>query len=254
MRLFITSFLLWVGIAPLQAQITVSGTVLDNSKLNYVEGVRVLSTQGKMSYTDSLGRYNITTQKGDSLFFIYNNKPTQKFAVNKIGNYNQFDIALLVPVKSKYSVLKEVVVYSKSYKEDSIENRQNYASIFSYNKPRFETSVVPGGGVGLDVNELINMFRFRRNKSLKKFQQRLETEEQEKYVNYRFSKNNVKRITQLKGAALDTFLVWYRPSYEFTSKSSEIQFNQYVLNASYHFKRTYNIGTGEAKLEKPTTL
>ena len=74
---------------------------------------------------------------------------------------------------------------------------------------------------------------------MKAFQKRLEADEQEKYVNYRFNKIFVRRITQLNGKGLDTFLVWYRPSYEFTSNSSEIEFNQYVLNASYHFKKMY---------------
>jgi hypothetical protein len=218
-------------------QIIVSGNVLDNSKTNFVEAVRVISTGGKIAITDSLGHYSISTNKGDSLYFVYNNKPTQKFPVNTISNIGQFDISIHLNVKSKYSVLKEVVVFSKSYKYDSLENRQNYAEVFSFHKPRVETSITPGGGVGMDANELINMFRFRRNKRLQKFQERLEAEEKEKYVNYRFNKTFVKRITQLKGTALDTFLVWYRPTYEFASTSSEIEFNQYILDASYQYKR-----------------
>ena len=69
----------------------------------------------------------------------------------------------------------------------------------------------------------------------------------EKYVNYRFNKIFVRRVTQLKSPLLDTFLVWYRPTYEFASTSSELDFNQYILNASYHFKKTFI--AGEAKKE-----
>jgi hypothetical protein len=232
---------------PVFAQTTVSGIVLDKSKTNYVEAVSVMTTSGKVTFTDSLGRYSIATKKEDSLYFVYNNKPTQKFAVGTIPNPDQFDISIHLNVKSRFTVLKEVIVYTKTYKTDSLENRQNYAEAFSYHKPRIETSIVPGGGVGLDANELINMFRFKRNKRLKKFQLMLEAEEQEKYVNYRFSKKFVKRITQLTSPALDSFLIWYRPSYTFTSTSSEIEFNQYVLNASYHFKQI--MGIGPAKKE-----
>lgn len=224
------------------AQSEVSGTVLDNSKKNYVEGVRVLSTGGKIAFTDSLGRYSIPAGKGDSLFFVYNNKPTQKFPVSAILNTAQFDISLLVPVQSKYSILKEVIVYSKSFRQDSAENREAYGNVFSFHKPRIETSVAPGGGVGMDLNELINMFRFRRNKNLKAFQHRLEAEEKEKYIDFRFNKSTVRRITQLKGAALDTFMVWYRPTYEFTGNSSEISFTQYVLNAYYQYQKIAGMG------------
>ncbi|MGZ5192100.1 MAG: hypothetical protein ACXWCZ_13915, partial [Flavisolibacter sp.] len=79
------------------------------------------------------------------------------------------------------------------------------------------------------------------NKQLRSFQQRLELQEQDKYVDYRFSKTFVKRITGLQEPMVDTFLVWYRPSYEFTRLSSELAFNQYVLNASYQFRKLWLI-------------
>ncbi len=219
------------------AQLTVRGTVVDRSKVNRVENVRVVSTGGMFAMTDTMGHYSIPVHAGDSLTFIYNNKPTQQFAVNDIANIAAFDISLHLDIESRYSVLKEVVLYSKSYRQDSLENRQDYADVFGYQKPGISTSVVPGGGVGADVNELINIFRFRRNKRLKSFQQRLEVQEQDKYVSYRFNHLTVSRITGLQGQALDSFMVWYRPSYEFCRNSSEVVFTQYILNASYQFNK-----------------
>jgi hypothetical protein len=245
LRIFFTFLLICFYCTHAYAQIRVSGTVLDKGKINYVEGVQVINTGGKIAFTDSVGHYSIVAKKGDSLYFVYNNKPTQKFAVAGIPNPEQFDISIHLNIASKFTVLKEVIVYAKNYKNDSLENRQNYAEVFSFQKEGIGTSIAPGGGVGLDANALINMFRFKRNKRLKAFQLRLEAEEQEKYVNYRFSKTFVRRITQLQGAALDTFLIWYRPSYEFASTSSLIDFNQYVLNASYHYKKIMGIGEGK---------
>lgn len=219
------------------AQLTVKGTVVDRSKINRVENVRVVSTGGMFTMTDTIGHYNILVHPGDSLSYIYNGKPTQQFAVNDIPNIAAFDISLHIDIESKYSVLKELVLYSKSYQQDSLENRENYANVFGYQKPGISTSVVPGGGVGADVNELINIFRFKRNKRLKNFQQRLEVQEQDKYVSYRFNHLTVGRITGLQGQALDSFMVWYRPSYEFCRTSSELVFTQYVLNASYQFNK-----------------
>jgi hypothetical protein len=218
------------------AQFTIRGTVFDSSKKNYVEAVRVESSGGRYALTDSMGRYVITVAENDSLSFIYQNKPTQKFIVKDIPNINQFDISLHVHVKSRYSILKEVVVYSRHYREDSIENRQVYGDIYNFRKPTIRTSVSPGGAVGADVNEIINMFRFKRNKQLQKFRARLEQQEQDKFVSYRFNKKFVGRITQLKGAELDTFMVRYVPSYEFASMADEVTFNKYILNSSYAFK------------------
>ena len=236
MRSFLFLLLFLTGAPTLRAQFTVSGTVFDSSKINYVENVRVVSTGGLFTVTDSMGRYSINTSEKDSLVFYYNNKPTQKFAVRSVTDPSHFDISLRVNVKSKYSMLKEVRVYSRSYRQDSLENRQTYADIYSYTKPGVKTSISPDGGVGADLDELINIFRFKRNKRIKAFQRRLEMQEQEKYVDYRFNKVNVRRITGLLGASLDTFLVWYRPDYGFARACDEITFNQYILSAFYQFQ------------------
>jgi hypothetical protein len=220
----------------LTAQLMISGTVYDSSRLNPVQDVKVLSNSGKFTYTDSTGRYKLPANENDSLSFIYRDKPTVKFAVKDIADPSSFDISLRVKVRSKYSTLKEVIVIARSYHEDSMENRQIYGDVYNFRKPTIRTSVSPDGAVGADVDEIINMFRFRRNKRLKAFQARLEKQEQDKFVDYRFNKNFVRRATQLKGDELDTFMVRYRPSYEFASMADEVTFHKYVLNASYRFK------------------
>ena len=208
----------------------------DSSKLNYVEGVKVYSTAGVFAVTDTMGRYSIMVRDNDSLYFVYNNKPTMKFPVSKVEDPMAFDISIKTRVNSKYKVLKEVFVYSNTYKQDSIANRQEYGKVFNYRKPGLTSTTDVNGGVGFDLAEIINVFRFRRNKYLAKFRDRLEQEEEEKYVDAKFSRSNVSRMTGLKGNDLDSFMVWYRPTYEFVSTRNEVEFTQYVLSASYHYK------------------
>lgn len=240
MKLFLKIFLLLLvfnsAANKLSAQLTVTGTVFDSSRRNYVKDVRVESTGGKFVITDSMGHYKIPVNEKDSLVFIYNNKPTQKFVVKEIADLSQFDISLHVNVKDGIKTLKEVVVFARSYREDSMENRQTYARVYNFQKPTIRTSVSPGGIAGADVNEIINIFRFNRTKRLKAFQARLEQQEQDRYVSYRFNKNFVRRITQLQGAELDTFMIRYLPTYEFASTADEVSFNRYILNSSYAFK------------------
>ena len=226
----------FIGNKELKAQLTLSGTVYDSSKINFIPDVRVVSTGGLFAITDSLGKYHILVNEKDSVSFVYKNKPTQKFAVKTIGNTQQFDISLRVTYRGKYSLMKEVTVFSRSYRQDSLENRRTYASVFNYQKPGIKTNISPDGMVGADPNEIINMFRFKRNRNLRKFQLRLEEEEKDKYVSYRFNKIFVRRITQLQGTQLDNFLLLYRPTYDFTSQADELTFNQYILNCSYEYK------------------
>lgn len=220
----------------LSAQFVLSGTVFDSSKINYVPDVRVTNNAGLSTFTDSLGKYSLMVTANDSVTFNFRNKSTQKFAVKTISDPSHFDISLKVNYKGKYSTLKEVIVFSKTYQQDSIENRELYKQVYNFEKPGLKTSTSPSGIVGADVNEIINIFRFKRNKRLKTFQLRLELEEQQKYIDYRFNKTTVKRITGLQGAQLDLFLLRYRPDYEFTSNADELIFNQYILNNYYKFK------------------
>ena len=184
-----------------------------------MELVSVLSTSGTGTVTNADGYYEIEVTEKDSIWFSYLNKPTVKFPVMRIGNPMQFDISLQVNVP----VMKEVKILPRNYRLDSLRNRQDYAKIFNYQKPTLKT-VTPqyGAAVGFDLDEIINMFRVKRNRSMASFQRRLLMEEQDKYVEFRFNKALVRRLTLLDGAELDSFMRVFKPSYTFTSNKLSI--------------------------------
>ncbi len=158
-----------------------------------------------------------------------------------MSNYNAFDISLQVRTNDKYKLLNNVVVFSNNYKRDSIENRLTYSKVFEREKPGISSTYEPGGAAGFDLDALIGIFQFRKNKSNIAFQKRLVNEEQDKYIDYRFSPKTVSRITGLKGDTLDLYRKFYRPDYYFTSKATLAQFYEYILNTSYKFKREEGI-------------
>lgn len=213
---------------------TIRGVVYDSSRNFPLEAVSVMATSGNGTVTNAEGSYEIRVTEKDSIWFSYLNKPTIKFPVIKIGNPMQFDISLQVSVP----ILREVKIFPKNYKLDSIRNRQDYAKVFNYQKPGLKI-VTPssGAGVGFDLDELINVFRFRRNKSMLSFQQRLLAEEQEKFIDYRFNKALVRRLTLLEGVELDKFMQLFRPSYLFTKISGDYEFRMYIKQSLYRYKR-----------------
>ena len=223
-----------------KAQLTISGNVYDSTKVIPVKNVLVQSTAGTSAKTDSSGHYDIVVTDKDSLTFIYLNKPTAKFAVKDIQNIGNFDISLRIRLHEKYKMLQEVRVYSKSYQQDSAENREDNAGAFNFQKPGVGSSMSSySGAAGLDLDEFINIFRFKRNKQMLSLQKRLIEQEQEKYIDYRFNKTLVKRITRLEGTALDSFMIMYRPDYEFARQSTTVEFYQYILNASYNYRASF---------------
>lgn len=207
------------------AQFRVKGTVYDSSRIYRIEAVTVMSSNGRMAITDSLGRYQITVGEKDSIWFSFLGKPTPKYPVLKIPDINQFDIAL----RLKSNIMQEVRIKSRNYREDSIQNRKDYAKVFDFRRPNVAsmTSIGPTGA-GIDLDELIRVFQFRKNKSMEKFRERLEEQERQKFIDHRFSKALVKRLTALDGDALNLFMLKYRPSYAFALTATEYDFQMYI--------------------------
>ena len=223
------------------AQILISGNVYDSSKLYAVPGVNVLSTSGSGTITDSTGAYHLLVTNGDSIRFSYNGKSTVKFPIKTIKNYNSFDISLRVRVKEKYKLLNPVTIFTDSYEKDSLENRESYSKIFGDETSGIHSTFDPGGVAGLDLDAMIGMFQFRKNKQQLAFKNRLLDEEQERYIDYRFSSKTISRITGLKGDNLEKYKKLYRPNYYFVANSSLAEFYQYLLNTSYAFKKQEGI-------------
>jgi hypothetical protein len=174
--------------------------------------------------------------ENDSIWFSYLNKPTIKFPVQKILTPFAFDISLQVSVPE----LKEVRIMPRNYRQDSLQNREDYAKIFNYRKPGLRT-VTPqsqyGAAVGFDINEIINAFRFKRNRSMLSFQRRLVAQEQEKYVDHRFSKALVRRLTGADGQELENFMLVYRPPYFFVVAAGDYDFQKYIKDSYERFKK-----------------
>lgn len=227
--------------SPAFGQVKISGTVYDSTKLYGVPNVIVTSTSGSEAVTDSLGAYHINVSENDSISFYFRGKSTIKFAVTSITDYTSFDISLRVRINAKYKLLSGVTVFSNTYHYDSTENRMEYSKIFDYEKPGLHSSFEPGGAAGLDLDALVDMFKFRKRKENLAFQKRLIEDEQERYINYRFSPKVVHRITGLSGDTLTRYMKLYTPSYLFVVSSTLAEFYQYILNTSYAFKKEEGI-------------
>jgi hypothetical protein len=230
---FLAAFLLVLSAGSVSAQYKIKGTVYDSSRIYRIEAVTVHSTGGRMTMTDSLGHYQIETGEKDSIWFSFLGKPTPKYPVLKIADVTQFDIALQL----KSDIMQEVRIKSHSYRLDSIQNRKDYAKVFNFHRPTVGsmTSIGPNGA-GIDLDELIRVFQFRKNRSMEKFRERLEEQERQKFIDHRFSKALVKRLTNLDGEDLNVFMLKYRPGYAFTLTASEYDFQMYIKKCFEQFK------------------
>ncbi len=217
---------------------TISGIVYDISGRMPIEAVMVY-TKFSSTQTDSLGRYLITLQPKDSLTFSLFGKSTQKFALDQIEDQSNFNVMIHVNGFD----LPEVRVRNSYYRYDSIQSRMDYAKYFNYNPPGLKMSnqqnMFGNGGItiGFDVNEIINMFRFKRNRNAQFLQNRLIYQEQEKYINYRFTKRFVQKLTKLDGPRLDVFMEYCKPSYPTLALLNDLELGYFIQQKFIQFKR-----------------
>lgn len=208
-----------------------------------LEAVSVVSTSGRGTITDSNGNYVITVNEDDSLAFSYLGKSTMKFPVSSMNRVTGFDIALHVGAE-----LNEVRVAPRNYHMDSLQNRKDYQKVFDYQKPGFSlTSPGQGLGVGVDLDALIDIFRFQKKRRMLAFQRRLEEEEEDNFIDHRFNRSIVKKITRFDGSELDSFMVRYKPSYEFTKVTTDYEFYDYIKLAA----KEYKTGKKRGEMRRP---
>ncbi|RFM30317.1 peptidase associated/transthyretin-like domain-containing protein [Deminuibacter soli] len=219
----------------------IQGTVYDYTNKRPVEAVTVLSTSGGVAITDTLGKYRVPVRQGDSIWFSYLGKNTMKYRVDTIENTAAFEIALHVDIH----LLPEVRVRSSNYKFDSVQNRLDYAKIFNYRKPRLTTSsnppstYTPGSlTVGLDLDAIIDMFRVKKMRSMMALQKRLLQQEQDKYIDHRFTKRLVRQLTNADSTNVDIFMNTYRPSYELLQLFNDLELGYYIQQSYKNYIAT----------------
>jgi hypothetical protein len=204
-------------------QVEVSGTVYDRSQLFVMPRVSVMSASGRGTMTDSVGHYIIRLPSGDSVYFSYLGKATMKFPIKGGQSTYPLNISLAVTVDS----LPLVVVRPKLYRYDSLANRDEYRKVFEY-EPDYLTG---SGGFNLDM-----LFNAKKNRQMLALQRRLVEQEQDRYIDHRFNKTLVRKITGLQSAELDTFMKTYRPTYEFIQNcENDYEFYKYIRDCGRRF-------------------
>jgi hypothetical protein len=227
--ILLTLLFFWSGQMVI-GQVLIKGTVYDRSQRVGLPGVSVMGTSGGGTATDSMGNYSIRLALGDSIYFSYLGKFTARTPVRDINPDQPFDMSLEVGVES----LPTVFVQSRNYLLDSLETRKEYKKIFDYGG-NYVDDLKAGRsgksmGIGVDFDMLLRPGQVRRTLA---FQKRLLEEEQDNYVDHRFSPSVVHRVTGLESPQLDSFMRVYRPSFEFLQTlTTDYEFYKYIADCA----------------------
>jgi hypothetical protein len=186
-------------------------------------------TQGRYDLSDEDGSYRIQAAAGDHIAFsAVGHKPDTLTVTASIltASYPVF-------LEIKPQTLATARVEFTNYQLDSLDRRKEYGWVYEQgHEKRFEQQR-PGDGVGVNMNIFRNTSTAARQR--KELEKRLAKEEQEYYVDFRYSKEYVARITRLQGDSLKMFMKKYRPSYDYCRRAATVDILVYINDCYKQF-------------------
>ncbi|MCX8474095.1 MAG: hypothetical protein ORN85_10665 [Sediminibacterium sp.] len=234
-KIFIIYSLFLISFNALGQKKIIYGQVFDSRSLYPLKNVSVEGNAGLLKLTDSNGFYEIFINYGDSIWFSYNGKNSEKFSTKSI-----YDGNLNIMLHLQISNLPEVTVFNRNYHLDSLLNRKEYSKYFNYEpglKIGTTNNTLGQIGAGIDLESLVNLFRTRYNRHMEALQNRLIDDEQNKYVDHRFNRVLVKKITHLQEPDLSKFMAEYRPQYNLVTNFNDLELAVYIQESFYEFMR-----------------
>jgi hypothetical protein len=217
-----------------RAQSMLAGRIFRKNSSEILIAVTVKNiSQSRYGSSDQGGNYRIPALSGDTLVFSrvgYNN---DTLIVYSTMLFNGFDIYL----KAHEESLPEVFVDAMSkYRTDSLKRREDYAFLLDKKHPvKLWNEKRPGDAPGLNFSPI--GFFSRKEKQKRLLKSKLKTEDEQEYIDAKFSVGLVAQLTRLTGDSLKQFIYLYRPAYAFCRKTDHELMLHYINEKLLLFRK-----------------
>jgi hypothetical protein len=199
------------------AQQELFGTIIRKGSKDILIGVNIANlSQKKYNTSDWGGNYKIPVMPGDTLVFTSAGYlPDTLVAVSWM-----FSERYLVFLAPNVVALPSVQIdETGNYRADSLERRDEYRALLDKVHPVVLVNEKrPGDDPGFSFSPFGYFSKTEKEK--RKLKKRLKAEEEEYYVDSKFSPVRVTQFTGLKGDSLQIFMTRYRPTYKFCRGAS----------------------------------
>ena len=216
----------------------INGIIIDKQSGRLISGARIASSKG-IVISDLHGGFLIAIKSsGDDTI----NVTVEGYALYQ-SSVSIRNAALIIALNKKAIELKEVKVYGGNRIADSINTRKMYAKAFNSAAPKFKDIVkvntidgpLPVTGVTIIPSEFIKALTYKHSREYK-FKKTLIRDENDKYIDSRFSRILVAEITKLQTDSLSNFVDKYRPKIEALKKMTDYDIRVYIKKSLISFK------------------
>jgi CarboxypepD_reg-like domain len=215
-----------VNATHLSAQVTLQGTVYaNNATKTPLPFTTVFNARAKqMLYTNSQGKYTIEASKGDTIKVSFVGYfPTEYVVPNTAGNFTKNFF-----IFEKTKQLTEIKIDGRTkYQKDSSARAQ------LFEKPLGQEQVAT---MESPVTSLYQQFS-KKYKDLRKFQQQYRNDEQQKYIDTKYTYDNVAALTKLSGDDIAYFMNAYPMEYKFARLASEVEIKLWIISNYKMYKK-----------------
>ena len=211
---------------------TINGIVTDKKTGQPLTGAWVATSKAN-TITGIQGEFSIATAKtNDTLRVKMQGYKLYVLPLNSTNNKN-----VRIGLETAIIELNEVHVSAKRDRiKDSVNNRKMFAKEFNSSAPKLKDIIAPSAGnagpipmVGITIvpSQFIRALTYKHSREYK-FKKVLIRDEQNRYIDSRFSENLVSSVTNLKGDSLLDFMDRYRPGIERIKKMSDYDIRVYI--------------------------
>ncbi|MBN9380744.1 MAG: carboxypeptidase-like regulatory domain-containing protein [Chitinophagaceae bacterium] len=206
------------------AQRFLTGKVLKKDSKEFLVSVSIENrTQRRHDLSDERGTFRIQSAQGDMLIFSHVGYRTDTIVVDTSMQAGDYPVYM----EPKAQTLRAVEVGSLSnYQLDSLARREEYSWVYDHGTPPRLERKRTGDGVGVSLNIFRNASK--EDQDREKLKKRLMREEEEHYIDFRYSRDYVSRLTKLKGDSLQQFMMHFRPTYDYCRKAANVDILVYV--------------------------
>jgi hypothetical protein len=210
------------------------GKIMIQGSPQPVSGVNVSNlSQKKHNLSDLGGNYKIQAGIGDTLIFSSAGFISDTLVV-RISELEDHIQVFLIPnvVKLPSVEVDEMAIY----RADSVKRREEYAIILDKKHPvKLFNEKRTGDNPGLSFSPIGYYSSGESQK--RRLKKRLKQEEQDYFIDYKFSLARIGQLTRLRGDSLKIFMVRFRPGYSFCRNANTLDILLYVNDKLKVFRK-----------------
>lgn len=216
---------------------SVSGIVTDKRTGQRISGAWVTSSKANI-ISGLQGEFIINTAKRDTI-----RVKMQGYKLYVLPIDVSTGKSVVITLDNAIIELNEVHVTAKRDRvKDSLNNRKMFAKEFN-TAPRLKDIIGPASGnlagISIRPSQLIRAITYKHSREYK-FKQVLVRDEQNHYIDSRFSERLVTELTGLQGDSLLDFMDKYRPGMERIKKMNDYDIRVYINTSTSKFRDTAN--------------